>query len=63
MVNVFLLAGFSFSGTELVGLAAGECENPEVNVPKAIKMVFWRILLFYLGAIIVIGFLVPFTDP
>jgi len=63
MVNVFLLAGFSFSGTELVGLAAGECENPQVNVPKAIKMVFWRILLFYLGAIIVIGFLVPFNDP
>ena len=63
MVNVFLLAGFSFSGTELVGLAAGECENPQVNVPKAIKMVFWRILLFYIGAIIVIGFLVPFNDP
>ncbi len=63
IVNVFLVAGFSFSGTEIVGLAAGESENPEENVPKAIKTVFWRILLFYIGAIIVIGFLVPFTDP
>jgi len=63
IINVFLVAGFSFSGTEIVGLAAGESENPEENVPKAIKNVFWRILLFYIGAIIVIGFLVPFTDP
>jgi lysine-specific permease len=63
IVNVFLVAGFSFSGTELVGLAAGESENPQENVPKAIKTVFWRILLFYIGAIIIIGFLIPFTDP
>lgn len=63
IVNVFLLAGFSFSGTELVGLAAGESADPEKNVPKAIKTVFWRILLFYIGAIAVIGFLVPFNDP
>lgn len=63
IINVFLLAGFSFSGTELVGLAAGESADPEKNVPKAIKTVFWRILLFYIGAIIVIGFLIPFNDP
>jgi lysine-specific permease len=63
IINVFLVAGFSFSGTEIVGLAAGESENPEENVPKAIKTVFWRILLFYIGAILVIGFLIPFTDP
>jgi lysine-specific permease len=62
LINVFLVAGFSFSGTEIVGLAAGESENPEENVPKAIKVVFWRILLFYIGAIIVIGFLIPFTN-
>lgn len=63
IINVFLVAGFSFSGTEIVGLAAGESENPEENVPKAIKTVFWRILLFYMGAILIIGFLIPFTDP
>lgn len=63
LINVFLLAGFSFSGTEIVGLAAGESEDPEKNVPKAINTVFWRILLFYIGSIIVIGFLIPFNDP
>lgn len=62
LINVFLVAGFSFSGTEIVGLAAGESENPGENVPKAIKVVFWRILLFYIFAIVIIGFLIPFTD-
>lgn len=63
VIFAFMVAGFSFIGTELVGVAAGESENPEVNVPKAINSVFWRILLFYLCAIIVIGFLIPFTNP
>ncbi|KHD34731.1 gamma-aminobutyrate permease [Clostridium acetobutylicum] len=58
----FLTAGFSFAGTEVVGLAAGEAENPEKDVPKAINSVFWRILIFYIGAIIVIGFIIPFND-
>ncbi|PJI08835.1 MULTISPECIES: amino acid permease [Clostridium] len=59
----FLTAGFSFAGTEVVGLAAGESENPEKDVPKAINSVFWRILIFYIGAIVVIGFIIPFNDP
>ncbi|KAK9709066.1 hypothetical protein K7432_009269 [Basidiobolus ranarum] len=63
VLSVFLVAGFSFMGTELVGVAAGESENPEKNVPKAIKQVFWRILLFYIGAIFIIGLLVPYDDP
>jgi lysine-specific permease len=60
---VFMVAGFSFQGTEGVGLAAAETTNPTVNVPKAIRTVFWRILLFYVGAIFVVGTLISFTDP
>ncbi len=63
MMSVFLVAGFSFQGTEIVGLAAAETADPEKNVPKAIKTVFWRILLFYIGSIFVVGTLVPFTSP
>ncbi len=63
MMSVFLIAGFSFQGTEIVGLAAAETANPEKNVPKAIKSVFWRILLFYIGSIFVVGTLVPYTSP
>jgi lysine-specific permease len=63
ILAIFMVAGFSFQGTELVGVAAGEAENPEKNVPKAIRTVFVRILLFYVGAITVIGFLIPHTSP
>lgn len=63
VINIFMIAGFSFQGTELVGVAAGETENPEKNVPKAIRTVFWRILIFYIGAIIVVGFILPYNDP
>ncbi|MEN8435784.1 amino acid permease [Clostridium septicum] len=59
---VFLLAGFSFQGTELVGIAAGESENPEKSIPKAVNSVFWRILLFYIGTIVVIGALIPLSE-
>ena len=38
-----MVAGFSFQGTELIGVAAGEAEDPEKNVPKAINTIFWRI--------------------
>jgi amino acid permease len=60
---VFLVAGFSFQGTEGVGLAAAETTDPASNVPIAIRSVFWRILLFYIGSIAVVGTLIPFTDP
>ncbi|KAI1298990.1 hypothetical protein EDD11_006585 [Mortierella claussenii] len=63
ILGVFLVAGFSFQGTELIGIAAGESENPRKNVPKAIKQVFWRILLFYVFAIFIIGLVVPWNDP
>jgi len=63
IINIFMIAGFSFQGTELVGVAAGETENPEKNVPKAIKTVFWRIVIFYIGAIIVVSFVLPYNDP
>lgn len=59
---IFLIAGFSFQGTELIGVAAGESENPEKTIPKAIKSIFWRILIFYLGTIIVLGAIIPFTQ-
>ncbi|MFC7441645.1 amino acid permease [Laceyella putida] len=63
IISVFMIAGFSFQGTELVGVAAGESENPRENVPRAIRQVFWRILLFYGLAILVIGMILPYTHP
>lgn len=53
---------FSFGGTELIGVAAGEAEQPEKTIPKAISQVMWRILIFYIGAIAVIMILIPWNE-
>ncbi|KAF9132372.1 hypothetical protein BGW39_000241 [Mortierella sp. 14UC] len=63
LASIFLNAGFSFQGAELVGIAAGETKNPRKNVPRAIRQVFWRILLFYILTITIIGVCIPYTDP
>jgi lysine-specific permease len=63
LLSTIMVAGFAFQGTEVVGLAAGESDDPKRNVPRAIRQVFWRILLFYVLAIFVIGMLIPYTDP
>lgn len=62
ILGVFMAAGFSFQGTELLGVAAGESEHPEKTIPKAINSVFWRILLFYIFTIFIIGMILPYTD-
>ncbi|AEO70356.1 uncharacterized protein THITE_2121684 [Thermothielavioides terrestris NRRL 8126] len=60
---VFVTAAFAFTGTELVGLAAAETVNPRKSLPTAIKQVFWRITLFYIVALTLIGLLVPHNHP
>ncbi|OJD30686.1 amino-acid permease inda1 [Diplodia corticola] len=60
--SVFVTAAFSFSGTELVGLAAAESENPAKQLPGAVKQVFWRITLFYILSLLFVGLLVPYND-
>ncbi|KHN99940.1 general amino-acid permease GAP1 [Metarhizium album ARSEF 1941] len=63
LCSVFVTAAFAFTGTELVGLAAAETANPRKSLPTAIKQVFWRISLFYVVALALVGLLVPYTDP
>ncbi|CCH41813.1 putative histidine permease [Wickerhamomyces ciferrii] len=60
--TVFVTAAFSFAGTELVALASAESANPRKSLPRATKQVFWRILLFYVISLTLIGLLVPYTD-
>ncbi|MEA5656469.1 amino acid permease, partial [Cutibacterium granulosum] len=62
VMTVFLVAGFSFQGTELIGVAAGESKDPRSAVPKATRQIFWRIMIFYIGTVIVMGFLLPYTN-
>lgn len=55
-----LIVNFAFSGTELIGVAAGETKDPAVNVPKAINAAIWRLLIFFVGTIVVISALLPY---
>lgn len=59
---VFLLAGFSFQGSELIGVTSGETRDPAKSIPRAVKNVFWRLILFYILATLVISLLIPFND-
>lgn len=61
--TVFVTAAFSFSGTELVGLAAAEAKNPLKSLPGAIKQVFWRITVFYILGLTFVGLLISADDP
>ena len=63
VAKVFVIAGTLYAGVETVGITAGECENPQQAVPRAIKQVFWRIVIFYLGTVFFIGLLIPYDSP
>ncbi|OJJ42945.1 hypothetical protein ASPZODRAFT_136807 [Penicilliopsis zonata CBS 506.65] len=63
LCSVFVNAAFAFAGTELVGLAAAETANPRKTLPAAVKQVFWRITLFYVVSLTLVGLLVPYTNP
>lgn len=57
-----LMVVFSFMGSEIVTLAAGESEDPQRAVTKATNSVIWRIGVFYLGSIFVVITLLPWDD-
>ncbi|MER5459679.1 amino acid permease [Streptomyces sp. NPDC002668] len=57
-----LMVVFSFMGSEIVTLAAGESEDPQRAVTKATNSVIWRIGVFYLGSILVVLTLLPWND-
>ncbi|GAA1130109.1 MULTISPECIES: amino acid permease [Microbacterium] len=59
---VLVVVMFSFGGTELIGITAGEAENPRRTIPKAINQVIPRILIFYVGALAVVMAVVPWAS-
>lgn len=54
-----LAVSFAFSGTELIGIAAGEAADPQTSVPKAIRTTIVRLALFFVGTIFVLATLLP----
>ncbi|MGG0913949.1 alanine permease AlaP [Bacillus velezensis] len=53
---------FAYLGIELIGVTAGEVKNPEKSLARAIDTVFWRILIFYVGALFVIMSIYPWQE-
>lgn len=56
---VLIQASFSFIGTEIVAIAAGEAKNPRKSIPSAIRKVWIRILFFYIIGTLCIGLICP----
>ncbi|KAE8148250.1 amino acid permease/ SLC12A domain-containing protein [Aspergillus avenaceus] len=61
--SVFVTASFAYGGTENVAVTAGETRDPARTYPGVIRNVFWRILVFYVVSIAIIGFDVPYNFP
>ena len=57
--TVFVTASFAFGGTELTGLAAAEAADPRKQIPKASRQVVWRICIFYIVNLFIVGLIVP----
>ncbi|WP_416980744.1 amino acid permease [Streptomyces sp. T028] len=62
VVLAMVMVAFSFGGVENLGLAAGEAKDIAKTMPKAVNATFWRLLIFYVGAITVLVTLFPWTD-
>ncbi|MET3987304.1 amino acid permease [Streptomyces sp. PvR034] len=52
---------FAYASVELCGVAAGETENPEKIMPKAINSIMWRVGVFYVGSVVLLALLLPYT--
>ncbi|WP_394370663.1 amino acid permease [Empedobacter stercoris] len=59
LLAAMALIMFSFGGLELIGITAAEAKNPEKTIPKATNQVIYRILIFYVGALIILFSLAP----
>lgn len=61
--SVLTTAVFAFLGSELVGVTVGECANPRKVIPRAIRLTFYRILVFYVGLVLLLGLIIPYNSP
>ncbi|MGB8000248.1 MAG: S-methylmethionine permease [Anaerobacillus sp.] len=62
ILMTMLAVNFAFSGTELIGIAAGETADPERTIPKAIRTTLIRLILFFVGSIFILSALLPASD-
>ena len=61
MILVMQGVVFAYASIEMVGTAAGEAQNPQEVMPKAIRSVIYRIVFFYIGSVLLLSMLLPYT--
>ncbi|KAI9696305.1 MAG: hypothetical protein M1820_008228 [Bogoriella megaspora] len=57
-----ITAVFAYLGTELVGVTVGEAQNPRKTIPRAIRLTFYRILVFYVLSVLLLGMNLPYNN-
>ncbi|AJX89767.1 amino acid permease family protein [Burkholderia pseudomallei] len=62
VVDALPIVMFAYLGVEMLGLTAGEARNPEKSLAKAVNSVFWRVVIFYVGALFVIMSVYPWNQ-
>jgi amino acid transporter len=63
LCSVFVTGAFSLGQSEFVALSAAEQTNPREAIPNACKLIFWRVLILFLGSLTLVGLLVPYDSP
>ncbi|KAG9239540.1 amino acid permease-like protein [Amylocarpus encephaloides] len=61
--TTFFIAVYTYARIENISLAAAETQNPRRNIPIAAKRIFWRVTIFYMLSIFMVGLIVPSNDP
>ncbi len=59
LLITMITVNFSFQGTELIGIAAGESEDPEKTIPRSIKQTVWRTLVFFVLSVAIVAAMIP----
>ena len=62
IIMTMLAVNFAFSGTELIGVTAGETKDPDKAIPKASHTTLFRLVIFFIGSIVVMASLIPWQD-
>lgn len=61
--GVFNTAAFAIGGPDFIANCAPEAVNPRRNIPKAVRRVIYRLIVFFILSVFAVGLLVPYNDP
>lgn len=61
--SVVIYAGFTIAGPDMISLSAGEIQNPRRTIPRVARLIFWRIVGFYVIGVLAVGIICNSKDP